>query len=115
MEDEGESSPQLLNRNIPAIVIGEFISSMGWTIFYVLWQPYVLSLGASMTALGLLRGIRIGVTSTLQLLTGRLSDVLGRKRPMLMAYLLGIASIALIVAASNWPQLLPAVFLLSLA
>ncbi len=115
MEDEGENSPQLLNRNIPAIVIGEFISSMGWTIFYVLWQPYVLSLGASMTALGLLRGIRIGVTSTLQLLTGRLSDVLGRKRPMLMAYFLGIASIALIVAASNWPQLLPAVLLLSLS
>ncbi len=115
MEDEGESSPQLSNRNIPAIVVGEFISSMGWTIFYVLWQPYVLSLGASMTALGLLRGIRIGVTSTLQLLTGRLSDVLGRKRPMLMAYFLGIASIALIVAASNWPQLLPAVLLLSLA
>ncbi|MCD6480115.1 MFS transporter [Candidatus Bathyarchaeota archaeon] len=115
MEDEGENSLQLLNRNISAIVIGEFISSMGWTIFYVLWQPYVLSLGASMTALGLLRGIRIGVTSTLQLLTGRLSDVLGRKRPMLMAYLLGIASIALIVAASNWPQLLPAVLLLSLS
>lgn len=115
MEDEGESSLQLLNRNISAIVIGEFISSMGWTIFYVLWQPYVLSLGASMTALGLLRGIRIGVTSTLQLLTGRLSDILGRKRPMLMAYLLGIASIALIVAASNWPRLLPAVLLLSLS
>jgi len=115
VEDEGESNPQTQNRNIPAIVTGEFISSIGWTIFYVLWQPYVLSLGASMTVLGLLRGIRIGVTSILQPIMGRLSDIFGRKRPMMMAYLMGITSIALTVSASKWPQLLPAILLLALA
>jgi MFS family permease len=103
-----------LKRNISAIVAGEFISSIGWNAFYVLWQPYVLSLGASMTVLGALRGIRSAISSSLQLVTGRLSDGLGRKKPMMTAYLLSITSIAIALSASHWLQLIPTVLLLSI-
>ena len=114
MEDEGESSPQTSRRNITAIVAGEFVSSIGWNAFYVLWQPYVLSLGASMTTLGALRGIRAAMGSALQLVTGRVSDGLGRKRPMMTAYLLTLTAITIALAASSWPQLIPTVLLLSI-
>ena len=69
----------VLKGNIPALALSDFISSNGWSIFDVIWQPFVLSLGATVSILGGLSSVNTVVGSGLQVMTGRFSDFIGRK------------------------------------
>lgn len=100
-----------LERNLPAIALSEFISSHGWNMFGVIWQPYVLSLEADMRILGTLNGIETGLRSGLMLLTGRLSDSVGRRVLKVVGYLLSIAAVTFSVLAGYWTLLIPAALL----
>jgi len=43
-----------LRGNFLPIVVLELVSNVGWSMFEVIWQPYVLSLGATVSILGAL-------------------------------------------------------------
>ena len=63
--------------NIRVLAAGAFLRGMRDNMVRVVWQPFVLSLGASMPLLGLLEslgGIRGLVPTLVQPLSGRLSD-----------------------------------------
>lgn len=104
-----------LRGNIPAIAVSEVVSNTGWNMFEVIWQPFVLDLGATMPILGSLTGAQTALRSGLQLVTGRVSDCVGRKRLLVVSYVLTLMGIALSLSARSWPLLLPTIILFSLS
>jgi MFS family permease len=90
-------------------------------IVRVVWQPFVLSLGASMPLLGFLGslgGLRGIVPTLVQPLSGRLSDYFGRKVFILSSSVFAIVALSIYVSASfmdNWHLLIPGVAILGLA
>ncbi|HID87306.1 MAG TPA: MFS transporter, partial [Anaerolineae bacterium] len=82
------------------------------------WQPFVLSLGAPMSTLGLLEslgGRRGIVTALIQPVSGWLSDRLGRKPLIALGSLLGLLLVLFYILAAvlgDWRWLLPGVVLL---
>jgi len=105
----------VLKGNIPALAISDFISSNGWSIFDVIWQPFVLSLGATVSILGGLSSINTVVGSGLQVMTGRFSDFIGRKRMQMVSFVLGIVAVTICLIASVWIFLIPAVICFGLS
>ena len=103
-----------LKGNIPALTLSNFISFSGRNMLNVVWEPFTLSLGATMSNLGWLRSIE-GLTQTsLQAVTGRLSDRIGRKPMQVSYYILSIISMLIYLTAGTWLFLIPGVVLLLL-
>ena len=104
--------------NLRVIAITSFLTGLFSSMTQAIWQPFVLSLGAPMSTLGLLEslgGRRGIVTALIQPIGGWLSDRLGRKPLVAMGSLLGLLVMVLYVLASitgNWQWLLPGVILL---
>ena len=96
-----------LKGNILPILSIRSLDATGWQMFEAVWQPYLLSLGASMQQVGVTSSTYLAFFSGLQFFTGTVSDSLGRKRTMVIAYLLSLASILLTFAAASWIQILP--------
>jgi len=107
--------------NIRVLAAGAFLRGMRDNMVRVVWQPFVLSLGASMPLLGLLEslgGIRGLVPTLVQPLGGRLSDYFGRKVFILASNVFAIVALSIYVLArftDNWPLLIPGVAILGLA
>lgn len=80
-------------------------------MFEVVWQPYVLSLGASVVALGGLGSIQTGIGSGLQVITGRISDSAGRKRIQVTAFLCSLIALLVSLLANTWHLLILSAFL----
>lgn len=97
-----------LKGNIMPITLLELVSNVGWSMFDVVWQPFVLSLGATISILGALNGLGIALRSLLQLIMGRLSDSIGRRRPIIISYALTLIGLVLIASAGSWLWLVPA-------
>jgi len=104
-----------LRDNLPAMALSELISNTGWNMFEVIWQPYVLSLGATIPILGSLTGMETALRSGLQLVTGRISDRVGRKNPLVVSYALTLVGVFLSLLARSWIFLIPAIFLFSVS
>lgn len=104
-----------LKGNIPALAISDFISSNGWSIFDVIWQPYVLSLGATVSILGGLSSIQTALGSGLQVMTGRFSDFIGRKSLQSVSFVLSIVAMTICLIADVWLFLIPAVICFGLS
>ncbi len=103
-----------LKGNIPALALAQLISSTNWNMFEVIWQPYALSLGASVVVLGALGSIQTGIGSGLQFITGRISDSLGRKPVQVVAYLCSIAALLISTLSNTWYPLVLSAFLFAL-
>jgi MFS family permease len=94
---------------------------MRGNVIRVVWQPFVLSLGASMPLLGFLESLggHHGIVPTLvQPLSGRLSDHLGRKVFILSSSVFAIVALSIYMSATfmdNWHLLIPGVAILGLA
>lgn len=104
-----------LKGNLPAMALSEIVSNTGWNMFEVVWQPYVLGLGATMSILGSLTGAQTALSSGLQLIVGRISDCVGRKRLLVAAYILTIMGIILSITARSWILLIPTILLWSVS
>mgnify|MGYP006284740099 CR=1 FL=1 len=73
-----------LEGNIRVLAAQTLLSQIGFGMFYVIWQPYLLSTGIDLPELGLIQTL-ISFSTGLGLLTwGYLSDRLGRK-PVVIA------------------------------
>ena len=90
------------NRNLSVLAAASFLRGAHGSVYGVIWQPFVLSLGASMPALGVLSslgGMGGIVTTLVQPLGGWFSDRLGRKPFLVAASLAAIAAYGLFALA----------------
>jgi DHA1 family bicyclomycin/chloramphenicol resistance-like MFS transporter len=96
-----------LKGNILPILSIRSLDATGWQMFEAVWQPYILSLGASMQQVGVISSTYLAFFAGLQFFTGTVSDSLGRKRTMIIAYLLSLMSIFFTFVADSWIQIVP--------
>ncbi len=97
-----QSSPRAQRGNLLVLAGINFLRGAHSSIYNVIWQPFVLSLGASMPTLGLLNSIGgMGgiVTTVIQSLGGWLADRVGRKPLVLASSLALIAGYCLFAMA----------------
>lgn len=104
-----------LKGNIPALALSDFVMSNGWSIFDVIWQPFVLNLGATVSILGGLSSINTVVGSGLQVMTGRFSDCIGRKSMQIVSFVFSIVAVTICLTADVWLFLIPAVICFGLS
>ncbi len=104
-----------LKGNVRIIVILSFLSSIGGKMQEVIWDPFVLSLGASMPTLGALKSTRSIIASLVQPISGRAADRLGRKPFTILSGLLTLVGFVLCVVAHTWYFLIPSIVLWGVA
>lgn len=107
-----ETTREQKRENLYALGITAFLRGAHTSAYNVIWQPFVLSLGASMPTLGLLNSLggQNGVITTLvQPLGGWLADRVGRKPFIVASSVAVIGAYALFWAAGTlnlWSLLL---------
>ncbi len=97
-----DTPPRRSRGNLSILAAISFLRGAHNSMYGVIWQPYVLSLGASMSALGLLNslgGMGGIVTTLVQPLGGWLADRLGRKPLLVASSLAMLGAYALFAAA----------------
>ena len=110
-----------LHDNLSVLSATAFLTGIHSNMVSVVWQPYVLSLGASMTTLGWLTslgGFQGIVTSLIQPIGGWLADRMGRKPFVVWASVALIAAYVLYTLAGVtrlWMFLIPGVVLIGLS
>jgi MFS family permease len=88
--------------NIRVLALQILISQVGFGMFYVIWQPLILSTGATVADLGVIQSVINLVTAVGLILWGSLSDRLGRKPVIFVSYICRIiAIVALIFSGSS--------------
>jgi MFS family permease len=109
------------NSNIRVLAARTFLRGMRDSVVRVVWQPFVLSLGASMPLLGFLEslgGFGGLVTMLVQPMSGRLSDYWGRKVLILFSNVFAIVALSIYMLAGfmdHWYLLIPGVAILGLS
>jgi MFS family permease len=108
-------------RNVLVLAALEFLRGTGQSMLRAVWQPFVLSLGASMSELGLLEslgGFRGLTNSLVQPIGGWVSDRRGRKIVLMAGEFLGALAFlvyALAGEVGDWRMLLPGVLFIGLS
>jgi MFS family permease len=97
------------------LALASFLSQISARMLEVIWQPFMLSLGASMPALGALQSTRNIVASLVQPISGRAADRIGRKPFIILASLLTLTGFVLCLIAQTWYFLIPAIIFLGAA
>ena len=96
-----------LNRTVLGVGITSFFSDLGHEAVTVLLPSFLIVLGAPVYALGLIEGISDGASSFVKLLSGYLSDKLGKRREFALAGYVATGIFPAIVAvAVTWPMVL---------
>ena len=112
---------QRTERNVFVLALQTFLRGISSSMTRAIWQPFVLSLGASMPTLGLLEslgGFQGVVTSLIQPIGGWLSDRRGRKSLLVLGMVMSIVAFSLYTLSGylrNWYLLLPGVLFLGLS
>lgn len=115
------TSNKSMRKNLSVLAATAFLSGIYQSMVQVVWQPYALSLGASIPTLGLLNslgGYGGLVTSLVQPLGGWMSDRAGHKRFVAWASVVAIAALGcyfMAGQAGQWTLLIPAVILLGIS
>lgn len=104
-----------LERNIQVLVVEAVLTALSFGMFIVIWQPFVLSLGASMAALGTLGAIIRLLGSSSAPILGLLSDNLGRKFFIILSNLLRLVAYVFCIIAGSWFMLIPYAILMGLS
>jgi MFS family permease len=90
-----------LEGNIRVLVLQTLISQLGFGMFYVIWQPFILSTGASVADLGVIQSMINLVTAGGLILWGVLSDRLGRKPVILVSNACRVVAMAALIVSKN--------------
>jgi MFS family permease len=104
-----------LQGNIRVLAIQTLVSQIGFGMFYVIWQPFILSTGASITELGIIQSIINIVTVIGLIFWGMLSDRIGRKPVIIASYVVRILAMLMLLVSSNPLFLLIFAFLIGLS
>jgi MFS family permease len=90
------------NRNIQLIISQAIITQLCFGMFNVIWQPYLVALGTSITQLGIIQGIVTIFSVIGAYLWGQLSDRRGR-RPVFIAVIISrLIVFAFTLMATDW-------------
>ena len=114
-------TPRQMRENLGVLAGSAFLRGAHTSVYNVIWQPFVLSLGASMPTLGLLNslgGMNGIITTVVQPLGGWFADRLGRRPFMIAASLVTVIGYALFALAgilNVWTLLTLGVFFLGAA
>ena len=101
-----------LEGNIRVLAAQTLISQIGFGMFYVVWQPYLLSTGISLSQLGIVQTM-INVSTGLGLFTwGYVSDNYGRRPVVVAADACRILAILVLIVSKSYPALLVFAFLI---
>ncbi len=101
--------------NIRVLTVEVIIGAMFYGMLFVIWQPFVLGLGVSMTVLGGLSAALGLLGSFSSPIWGRLSDRVGRKPLMILSNVLKAGALIFCVIADTWFLLIPYVTLMGLS
>jgi len=104
-----------LEKNIKVLVVESILLSLSFGMFIVIWQPFVLSLGASMAALGMLGAIIRLLGSSSSPVWGWLSDNIGRKIFIILSNVFRLTAYILCIIAETWIVLIPYSVLMGLS
>ncbi len=88
-----------LEGNIRVLALQTLVSQLGFGMFYVIWQPYILSTGVSVVSLGVVQSA-VNLSTAVGLISwGVLSDRHGRKPVILLAHgCRALAIVALLIS-----------------
>jgi len=101
-----------LEGNIRILVVQTLISTLGFGMFVVIWQPYLISEGVSIVEIGWIQSV-INLSSGAGLIAwGVLSDRYGRKPVVIVSNVCRILAIAALIVSRNIVFLLVYGFLL---
>jgi len=91
-----------LEGNIRVLAVQTLISQIGLGMFFVVWQPYILSMGVSVVELGIIQSI-INLSSAFgSIVWGFLSDRFGRKPVILASNASRVLALVAIVLSGNF-------------
>jgi len=108
-----EAQPELnknnhwLNRNVLGMGLASFFSDFGHEMATAALPAFLISLGAAPFALGTIEGVSDAISSTVKLLSGWLSDRIGRRKPIaIFGYFLTGISTGIFGFTTSWLQVL---------
>ena len=91
-----------LEGNIRVLAVQTFLSQIGLGMFYVIWQPYLLSTGITLAKLGLVQTV-INISTGIGLfLWGYISDRYGRKPVIVITLLSRVISITFLILFNSF-------------
>ena len=95
-----------LEGNIRVLAVQTFVSQIGLGMFYVIWQPYMLSTGITVSQLGLIQTM-INISTALGLIVwGQLSDRIGRKPAVVGSAICRALAILILIVSGHFYALL---------
>ncbi len=101
-----------LEGNIRVLALQTLVSQLGFGMFYVIWQPYILSTGVRVIDLGVVQSM-VNMSTALGLISwGALSDRFGRKPVILLAHGFKVLAIVALLISSDFIFLLVFAFLI---
>jgi MFS family permease len=104
-----------LRGNMRVLSVQSVLTAMFYGMLFVIWQPFVLELGASMAVLG---GLSAALSLTASLSSpvwGRLSDRVGRKPLLVLSNVPKAGALVFCIIANTWFLLIPFVILMGLS
>jgi MFS family permease len=104
-----------LEGNIRILALQTLVSQVGFGMFYVVWQPFILSTGASVADLGVIQSVINLVTAGGLILWGVLSDKLGRKPVILASNACRVLAMVALIASGSYAFLLVFAFFVGLS
>jgi DHA1 family tetracycline resistance protein-like MFS transporter len=90
-----------LEGNIRIMAVQLLVSQFGFGMMYVVFQPYILSLGISITDLGVIQSVISLSTAAGLVFWGAVSDRVGRKPALLMSNASRLVAMAVLIASGN--------------
>jgi DHA1 family multidrug resistance protein-like MFS transporter len=104
-----------LKGNIRVLTLQAMITATFYGMLFVIWQPFVLTLGASMAVLGGLSALLGLLGSFSSPIWGRLSDRVGRKPLLILSNLLKACALVFCIIANTWFLLIPYIIFMGLS
>lgn len=95
-----------LEGNIRILAVQTFISQIGLGMFYVIWQPFLLSTGITVSQLGLVQTMMNVSTAMGLIVWGQISDRIGRKPAVLGSSLCRALAVFVLLISGHFYALL---------
>jgi MFS family permease len=90
-----------LEGNIRVMAVQLLVSQLGFGMMYVVFQPYILALGLSITELGVIQSVISLSTAAGLVFWGAVSDRIGRKPALLLSNTSRLVSMVTLIASGN--------------
>ena len=101
-----ETKKGILSRNMVTLYVSGFIYGIGGQMWPPFWTLYILSLGATLSQMGIVLSLRAALGAALNLLGGLLSDKFGRKKLIVIPGYVTVLGYVVYTLANSWEQLI---------